>query len=233
MAKTLNPCVVDLFHGDEVDDFSLCCTAGIKGVIHKASQGSKGVDKSYKARRAQAAKAGLLWGAYHFADSSDVAAQVDNFLKCADPDDKTLLCLDYEPNGSKTMSLDQARNFLRLVRQKTGQRPVIYSGSLIKEQLGSAGDDFFAEHRLWLCQYGPTPKIPKAWDSYWLWQYTGDGDGLGPHEIDGISTKGIDLSVYNGKDLASEWVDYPDAVHVAQKEPAAAPVTPPAPHLPI
>lgn len=201
------PMVADIYHGDEVSDLKATASAGIKAIIHKATQGASIVDKAYDDRRKAARQHGLLWGAYHFANDENVEAQVENFLKIAAPDDNTLLALDFEPNRNNTMSLEQAREFMQLVFEKTGRRPVLYSGNLIKEELGRTIDPFFAQHRLWLCQYGPTAKLPPTWKKYWLWQYTGDGIGPLPHGIAGLRGE-IDLNLYDGtpEQLAAEWV---------------------------
>lgn len=227
---TMKPTIVDLYHGDEVEDWNSVYAAGIQGVIHKATQGTKIVDKTYASRRTRALKAGLLWGAYHFADDSDVEAQVAHFLEVAQPDDNTLLALDYEPNGQRTMSLAQAKRFMELVYEKTGQRPVLYSGNLIKETL-TKPDPFFNQHRLWLAQYGNSPRLPVGWSNYFAWQFTGDGVGPTPHEVEGISTRGIDLNLFGGKDLAAEWAPNDRPATVAPEvstttdKPAAAPIS--------
>jgi lysozyme len=202
----MKPVVVDVYYRDKVEDFAAMKAAGIRGVIHKATQGTRFVDPLYAKRKEQARAAGLLWGAYHFATGNDVVDQVGHFLEVVGDDPDTLLVLDFEPNPSgSTMTLEQAKEFLRLVALRTGQKPVIYSGSLLKDRLKRA-DPFLADHRLWLSEYGPRAVLPPGWSTYWLWQYTGDGKGPGPHEIAGSSTKGIDLSVYAGENLASDWV---------------------------
>lgn len=222
------PMVVDIYHGDVVTDLKATAAAGVRGIIHKASQGAGIGDDTYEVRRRLAKDAGLLWGAYHFANDEPVADQVENFLKWAAPDDDTLLALDFEPNKSNTMRIEQAREFLEMMFDKTGRRPVLYSGNLIKEELGRNIDPFFAQHRLWLCQYGPSAKLPATWSKYWLWQYTGDGVGPLPHTVPGIRGM-IDLNVYDGtpEQLKAEWAAGPVAV-VAETAPATAPGQAPA-----
>ena len=213
------PIVADIYHGDIVVDLSQAAEAGLKGVIHKATQGTGIVDRSYAGRRELALRQGLLWGAYHFANDEDVEAQVENFLREAKPDDNTLLALDFEPNRNNTMSLEQAREFLELMFQKTGRRPVLYSGNLIKEELGRTIDPFFGQHRLWISQYGPHAKLPPTWKDYWLWQYTGDGIGPLPHFVDGLRGD-IDLNLYDGspEQLAAEWAGGPPLVAAAPQQ---------------
>jgi GH25 family lysozyme M1 (1,4-beta-N-acetylmuramidase) len=105
------PRVVDLYHGDKVNDFAPAAAAGVWGVIHKATQGVLMADSLYKTRRDLAKKAGLLWGAYHFNSGDDVNAQVERFMKNAQPDDNTLMVLDYESNVHSPMSIQQAVEF--------------------------------------------------------------------------------------------------------------------------
>lgn len=205
----INFCVVDLYHGDAVTSFTQAKAVGVRGVIHKASQGVTVTDPAYADRRKEALAAGLLWGAYHFATNQDPVAQAHHFLACATPDANTLVALDFESNGNHTMSLDQARTFLNTVAAAIGRRCVLYSGNLIKELLGNSEDSFFGSHRLWLAEYGPRAIVPKAWSKYWLWQFSGDGIGPGPHSVAGIPGAGgaLDCNSYAGtlSELAAEW----------------------------
>jgi lysozyme len=218
MSAELCPLVVDLSHHNTVTDWGKVYGAGIRGVIHKATQGTAYADPRFLQRYPLAKRAGLLWGAYHFATDGDTEAQVAQFLgtverACGpDPWGEVLLALDWEPEpNGHTMSADQARRFLALVAGRTGQKPVLYGGQLLKDRnlVGPRGDSFLCEHRLWLSHYAAKPVLPPGFGSYFLWQYTGDGAGPGPHAIDGIEGAGIDLNVYPGTadDLAAFWVE--------------------------
>jgi lysozyme len=216
----MTPRVCDIYHGDVVggsgpaiDGFKAAAAAGLWGVIHKASQGSAYKDVSYAARRQAALDAGLLWGAYHFNDGSSVATQIDNFFAAAQPDDTTLMVLDFEDWPRSQMSPQQMLQFLKMGENRLGRKLTIYSGNRLKETLGQLAPDeraYVREHRLWLCQYGPKAALPPGFSSYFLWQYTGDGAGQQPHGIAGITVpggKGIDLNVYDGTQdqLKAEW----------------------------
>ena len=225
----MQPRVVDIYYQDKVESFAAMKAAGIEAVIHKATQGTRFKDPLYAKRKADAKAAGLLWGAYHFGTGAPVDDQVGHFLDVVGDDPDTLLVLDFEPNtsGGPSMTVEQAKDFLRLVAKRTGQKPVIYGGSALKDGLRKQGDSFLASHRLWLCQYGPKAVLPAGWRNYWLWQYTGDAVGPAPHEIVGSSTKGIDLSVYAGSDLAGEWIESCEpAPTVAQAAVDLTPVVP-------
>jgi GH25 family lysozyme M1 (1,4-beta-N-acetylmuramidase) len=207
---TINLRVVDLYHGDRVSSFRKAADFGIWGVIHKATTGATGKDGKYHSRRKPALAAGMLWGAYHWGTDAHVGKQVDNFLKTSQPDDQTLVALDYEVTAGAQMSLDQAREFMTLVAQRLGRKPILYSGHLIKEELGNMTDAFFGSHRLWLAQYSPNPKVQKSWKTYWLWQYADKRTGLEPNEVPGIpgDSKGnLDCDSYSGSRdrLKAEW----------------------------
>jgi len=207
--------VLDLsHHNDGPDggpiDFVAIRSFGIAGIIHKSSQGLTVPDRTYTARRRAALDAGLLWGAYHFADGSDPAGQVRHFMQAAEPDDSTLMALDYEPNGSNSMNIAGARAFLSELDAALGRKAVLYSGNLIKETLGVDTSGFFGSHRLWLAQYGDNPKWPSAWAAPWLHQFSGDGTNSHGIVIPGINEKQagkLDMNSFDGDEdkLAAEW----------------------------
>src|SRR5574337_768953 len=123
---TIKPFVIDISHHNTVKDFGLVKASGIVGVIHKASQGKAYADPDYDARRFHAETAGLLWGAYHFNTGDNIKSQVAHFLTRANPDDKTLLVLDYEDNRLSQMNIEQAVEFLHEVEAQVGRKAAIY-----------------------------------------------------------------------------------------------------------
>ncbi|HEX8241499.1 MAG TPA: glycoside hydrolase family 25 protein [Allosphingosinicella sp.] len=204
------PIVVDIYHADRVTSFTSARNSGVLGVIHKATTGATGRDDAYRDRRAAALDAGMLWGAYHWGTSRPAVDQVNNFLEWAQPDAHTLVALDFERDDGNQMSLQRAREVLAELANRLGRRPVIYSGSTLKDALGNTVDPFFGAHRLWLAQYGPTPEVQASWDKYWLWQYTDGRDGPGPRQAPGIpgNSRGeLDCDHYQGsaEQLAQEW----------------------------
>ncbi len=224
---TINPKVIDISHYDGVagGGFQLARRFGIVGVIHKSSEGLGIVDSRYATRRASAVAAGMLWGCYHFIRSGNMKNQAEFFLRAASSNDKTLVSLDYEVDN---VNPSAAREFIELVESKIGRKVVLYSGNTIKEKLGSRHDPWWAERRLWLAQYATKWTVQASWRAPWLWQYTGDGVGPGPHNVPGIIISGgCDISSYAGNDeqLRAQWVD--DSSHVPV--PAPVPLPPPVP----
>ncbi len=198
----IRPLVLDTSHFTNVTSFPRVYAAGIRGIINKATEGAANVDRTFAIRRASVKSAGLLYAAYHFMRPGDVSAQVDHFLSVAQPDADLLLALDHE---DPSVPLSAAKEFMRLVRQKVGRDPILYSGFLIKQQLGDRIDPDLAKIRLWLSHYSATPSWPKTWERPWLHQFTGDGKGPQPHAIDGVAGAGLDINSYDGADLAGEW----------------------------
>jgi lysozyme len=221
----INPLVIDISHHNTGTnskrpadiDFKPAWEFGIRGVIHKASEGTYSTDKTYAARRQAAAKAGMLWGAYHFCSGDPVTAQVAAFVTKAAPDANTLMVLDYEENFGRhgNMGITAAIYFMRELEDKIGRPCAIYSGNWLKESIGKLRGinlDYMLAHRLWLCHYtrsGRAPTLPKWFSKYWLWQYTGDGAGNPPHNVPGIiaGNAGLDINHYDGTalQLAQEW----------------------------
>jgi len=189
--------VIDLSHFNPPPDFARAKSAGIAAVIHKATEGATFLDPTYAARRPQAARAGLLWGAYHFGTADDPVAQAHFFLESVQPA-PPILVLDYETNPSGlSMSIAQARTFVSTIQQLTGNWPGLYGGAWLKESLAETRDPVLANCWLWLSQFDPTAQIPSTWTAWTLWQFTDSAT------IPGIGR--CDLSRFNGPDLAGFW----------------------------
>jgi lysozyme len=198
--------VIDVSHHNGKVDFVRAKAAGIAGVIQKATQGFTYIDPTFARNRAAISTAGLRFGAYHFGTGGDGVEQADFFLNQVKPQPGDLLVLDFEANSvGPSMDLEQARAFITHVQAITGLWPGLYSGSYLKEHLGTQADPVLTNCWLWMAQYGPTPVIPPAWNKWTLWQYT-DG-GLGPvHEpVDGVGA--CDRDMFNGTadELVAFW----------------------------
>jgi lysozyme len=214
--------VIDLSHWNTVRSWADVKRAGVAGVIHKFSQGVDYRDDLYGGRCTAAKAHGLLWGRYHFGDGTNVRAQVDNFLTGWDPDAGELLALDYEDNAGNQMRLGQAREFVSLIFERTGQWPLLYSGNTLKDAIAVGGQpEVLTNCRLWLAQYGPSTKLPAGWDDWWLWQYTDQG------AVDGIQGN-VDMNRYGGVDvdqLMAEWPGTGPGTPAPVPEPTPEPVS--------
>jgi len=207
-----NPVIVDLSHHDNVQNWDAVKGFGILGVINKATEGEDFVDRTYRIRRQPARQRDILYGAYHFLRPGDPIAQADHFLDVAlsvSEPEKLLLALDHE---DRRVSLDNAKQWLRHVNEKAGRAAVLYSGFLIKEQLGNRRDPFLAQHRLWLSHFSSNPVCPPNWAAPFIIQFTGDGQGPMPHHVPGILIEGgVDLDHFGGtpEQLKDQWAGAP------------------------
>jgi lysozyme len=198
------PKVVDLSHYDDLQDIQKVKAAGIVGIVNKASEGPGNVDPTFAIRRPVVLGAGMLYGAYHFLRPGNMAQQAAHFLQVVG--DPTGLCLmaDWEVPG---VSPSDLKVWLAAIHERTGQWPAVYSyASMLLQQLGSTRPDpALAKCRLWVAAYSTHPNWPtQIWSMPWLWQFTGDGNGPGIHQIPGIvlpGSRGIDVDAYEGGDL--------------------------------
>jgi len=223
--------VLDLYHGDNreaVPDFAALFINGIFGCIHKVSQGVHMVDKTYAPRRKAASGTSLLWGGYHFLTADAPGEdQAKFFLDNATPDENTLLACDFE-KSSATPSLQQCRDFMAYVDLNAPAQTtcVLYSSDLIRETLrpqlaGHRSADmlgiemFFAQHRLWLAEYGPHPNVPwpwsdktisLMWSAPFLWQFMDTG------RVNPI-VGNVDVNYYPGSfdELKANWTSLSSA----------------------
>ena len=223
--------VVNLSHYDMMrPDFVTMKRQGIVGVIHEATYPSFVRDPKYLDRQMGALQAGLLWGAYHYANGSDPVRQADHFLSVvssswarANPefDPARAFCwysiskkMVTIPGGS--MRPDQAVAFVERIRQRTGVYPGIYSGEYHLAQVLNSARVTPAQREtlrncwLWVANYSKEPRATAPW-SYWaLWQYCGDGKCRLPrstHPISIANIKKAELNIFRGSrnDLVDFW----------------------------
>jgi lysozyme len=176
-------------------DFGAMKREGIVGVIHEATYPSFVRDAKYLDRQMGALQAGLLWGAYHYANGSDPVRQADHFLSVVSnawaqanpvtrPSAGVLLVLDFEKNGhypGGNMRPEQAVAFVERIRERTGVYPGVYSGEYHLSQVLNSPRVTSAQKRtltncwLWIANYHKEPRATAPWSFWSLWQYTGDG----------------------------------------------------------
>lgn len=185
--------VVNLSHYDLMrPDFERMKAEGVIGVIHEATYPRFDRDGYYGSRQTAAARAGLLWGAYHFGDATDPIRQAEHFLNVVESNWRgpglqpsgVLMVLDFEKNGhypGGTMRVDQAVSFVERIRQRTGKYPGIYSNEyrlgqvLNSPRVTASQRQILTNCWLWIANYHTQPRSIRPWSHWTLWQYTGDG----------------------------------------------------------
>jgi len=222
--------VVNMSHYDLLrPDFVRMKAEGIIGVIHEASYPRFERDAFYGARQDAATQAGLLWGAYHYGNSTDPNRQADHFLSVVSSawrnansstrPNGILLVLDFEKNGhypGGTMRVDQAVAFVERIKQRTGKYPGIYSGeyylhkALNSSRVSTAQKRILANCWLWMANYGAAPRPASPWERWQLWQYCGDGRCRLPrstHPVSVANVRKAERNIFAGSrlELASFW----------------------------
>src|SRR5438034_4966222 len=222
--------VVNLSHYDMMrPDFSAMKSEGILGVIHEATYPRFERDGRYFERQQAATRAGLLWGAYHYADGTDPVRQADHFLSVVSSSwsqagsaargPGVLLVLDFEKNGhypGGTMRADQAVAFIERIRERTGVYPGIYGSeyylrqALNSPKVSAAQKKTLTNCWLWIANYSNEPRATAPWNYWALWQYCGDGRCKLPRSAYPISVATVrkaERNIFRGSlaDLQDFW----------------------------
>ncbi len=160
-------------------------------VFIKATEGITRQDKMFKTNWANAKKAGIPHGAYHyFISSRDGKQQAENFIKNVSLEKGDLppvLDIEHLQNASKEQMQKEVKAWINTVETHYGVKPIIYTFiSFYKDYLGSD----FDEYPLWIAHYQKhtLPRINRSW---LFWQHDEEG------QIKGIKSK-LDFNVFNG-----------------------------------
>jgi lysozyme len=185
---------IDISHHQDFPDFTKVKAAGVIAMIHKATEGSSYVDPNRGRNCKNAIDAGIAVATYHWlSPDSDPAKQMQFYLDTVQPVEGERVVIDYEEDGCTLDDLHEA--VTALMADPRGLKIAVYSGHLLKEQLGDDHDGLLADNTdLWLAQYTTgTPSWPKNTYPEWdLWQYSESGT------INGISGSYVDLNRFNG-----------------------------------
>ena len=124
-------------------------------VIVKATQGNWYVSPNADAQYQSAKRSGRLLGIYHYVDGRGGAAgEVDFFIKnCKNYLHEALIAVDWEAEGNGQWGNEAyLEEVVRLIKQKTGVTPLIYSMQSRYAQVKAVADRQNAG--LWIAQYG-------------------------------------------------------------------------------
>lgn len=167
---------IDPFEGNAIDWEQLATDKRVVAIIHRATIGFR-ADARYAERKAEAKQRGYKWGAYHYGKPGEPIRQADFFLEIARPEAGDLIALDLESDdATKHMSFDDARLFIKRIKEKTGRYPVVYANNdvtrAIARQYGA--DDVFARTPLWYARFkrNLTDFPTSTWKTYTLWQFS-------------------------------------------------------------
>jgi lysozyme len=193
-------CGIDISHyqGDEADYLNRKSDQ-LTFVICKATEGVTVTDPDFNNNWDMIQKNGFIRGAYHFYHcADDPTQQAAHFLAVLGTLSKTDFppIVDFEENSidkgcDKASIQKNLLQFLTILEQKTGRKPILYTDNSIGNS--QISDPAFANYCLWIADYntGTTPKLPPVWKAktWTLWQKNPD------YTVDTYSN---DYDVYNG-----------------------------------
>ncbi len=183
----------------QVVDFAKMKAAGASFVIIKASQ-ANWADRDMVLNWANAKRAGILRGAYHFLTwDVDPIKQAEYFCQLCQYDPPELgLFADFEwwgvvpPNALAILDAFCSRVELRI--GKCG----VYTAPGFWQPNGNQ-DPKWVKRPLWQAQWGVTkPDTMKPWPTWTFWQKTNKGDGLRY----GCESLQVDMDEFNGDEVA-------------------------------
>src|SRR5882762_51538 len=149
---------IDPFEGNDINWDKLATDTRVVAIIHRATIGDR-VDRKYAERRDEAKRRGYKWGAYHYGKPGDPIKQADFFLNTVKPTADDLIALDLEStDAAKHMSFDEARVFIKRVKEKTGRYPLIYANNEVTKAITEqyAADEIFSQTCLWYARFKRT-----------------------------------------------------------------------------
>jgi lysozyme len=164
--------------------------------IIKASEGMLSVDPYFQRNWREAAKAGIICGAYHFFRPQKSGEwQAKFFLQTVDFESGDLApVVDVEQlNGASPEKMrKELTDFIYYVQKKTHVKPIIYSGlSFYKDYLMGHFDDY----PLWIAHYHqPVLKVGAA-TNWFFWQHSDRA------RINGINHL-VDFNAFKGDSVA-------------------------------
>ena len=159
----------------------------------KATEGATLVDKTYEKNFKGAKEQKILTGSYHyFRTTSSVKDQFKNFIQTISKEDQDLIpMIDVEEkkNWNNTEFHKNFKEFLGLIENHFGQKPMIYTvNSFYNINLSGKYNDY---HFL-IGRYGKNSPNMRDKSNWTIWQFSETG------KVDGIP-KMVDIDVINSK----------------------------------
>ncbi|MBR3479042.1 MAG: glycosyl hydrolase family 25 [Bacteroidaceae bacterium] len=193
---------IDVSHYQGRIDWRTVAKSKEVGYVYiKATESNYMVDDTYEYNLTEARRNGIKAGSYHFfRPGVSAAGQFALFKRVIDKRKQDLLPLiDVEVTGGVSIATLHSRlqEFLKLVTEEYGRRPVIYTGRNFYNKY-FADYDFYKPYLFMIAMYNTAeqPYLDNGED-YVIWQYSSKG------RIDGIRGD-VDQSRFVGRHTLSE-----------------------------
>ena len=207
---------IDPYEKNDIDWEKLATDKRVVAIIHRATIGDR-ADRKYAERRDEAKRRGYKWGAYHFGRPGDPIKQADFFLKTVQPAADDLIALDLESvDEGRDMSLEEARVFIKRIKEKTGRYPLIYANNQVAKAISDqyGADDLFSKTHLWYARFkrNVTDFPSGTWKTYTVWQFSSEQNCSQVNRTSCLYTVpgteyDMDVDVFNGtiEELKGKW----------------------------
>ena len=189
---------LDVSHWQGTLNWTTIKNQGAQFAYIKATEGTTYLDPQFSANYTNAYYAGLVRGAYHFAQpaSSSGAAQADYFAAHGGAwsrDNQTLpglLDIEYNPSGATCYGLSQASmrswitSFINEYHAKTTRWPVIYTTTDWWTTCTGNTSAYAGNDPLFIARYASSVgTLPAGWGFYTFWQYADSGTFPGDQDV--------------------------------------------------
>lgn len=167
---------VDISNNNGSVNMQYLVNAGYELAIFRATEGTSGTgsrDQYYHTNIANAKKAGLLTGAYHFAHFKNLKkcqTEIENFKSFIAGTNPDVVALDMEEQLGNMNITDLSLYFMDAI---SSIAPTIFyaNSSLLKTNT----DKRITKYDLWVANYGVSNPGIYPYSKYALWQYTESG----------------------------------------------------------
>ena len=206
---------IDVYHGDSDGSYGAInwtqvhTTAGKKFAFAKATQGVTYTDPSFTTNEVSGTNAGVIMGAYHFADpeTNTALAEANHFISVARsyigaghlPPTLDLEDPSSGPALSSAFTSAQltawVQTWMTTVYDSTGVQPIIYTSGNYAGYVNSSLNTY----GLWIANPNGTTAPPTnlgVWTTWLFKQYSWTGS------VTGIGNPQVDLDVFNGDTTA-------------------------------
>ena len=191
---------IDISRYQEDIDWARLRNANIGGqpvtfAFIKATEGTDLIDPSFNENFYQARQNGILRGAYHFfSPRTDARQQARFFLRQVHLEAGDLPpVLDVETRGnlSKAKLQKAVKQWLDVVEQHYGVKPIIYTGYTFKME--NLNDSIFDAYPYWIAHYYVNELQYQGQWTFWQYTDVGHVDGIGTRQKDVV-----DCNIFNG-----------------------------------
>lgn len=177
--------------------------AGVRFAYSRTTVGDYYTDKHLEENYATARGEGMPWGPYHVvAPECSVKGQLDNlFFALSGKEVHLPIVLDCELHrNQKPAAITAVIWKLATEIERELGTPIIYTAQGFWNRYVLKGN--WSRFPLWVANYtlASEPLLPRDWKDYLIWQYSADGNLLGPTY--GAESKSIDLNRFNGDEAA-------------------------------